>query len=341
MFDTNGRLLSVGPHKPNLVVDGRLDKEEVLSRALEFVREATASPAIDKKSAKRSSVDEVSRFLGTLPASAMPAATAKASTLDRYESDARIFLVVQALSRRLSLTLNSTEASIADRMTPTQPFCHITKPTLADCKAQLPEVRKLSSKRNERRDQILTQIDDPDKFFHAQIGLGAGQHSSTLEVMSVVSAVVNLVTHPIKDCLTVPRPSELELVRPMLSVPSHFSFPSGHSTYAHAQAATLNLVVKGMFTLEKSLSKLAEMIAENRVIAGLHYPSDSQAGRALGGSIACWLASIGNIGFKQVLNVEYSYSKRISITTSTNNLTACDEWAALFAAAQKEWQKAA
>lgn len=65
--------------------------------------------------------------------------------------------------------------------------------------------------------------------------------------------------------------------------PGHPAYPSGHATMAHAAALVLQEVDS---TLDpQKLDEAASDIAQRREIAGLHYPSDSEAGRRL----AHWL----------------------------------------------------
>jgi acid phosphatase (class A) len=61
------------------------------------------------------------------------------------------------------------------------------------------------------------------------------------------------------------------------------SYPSGHSTAAY----TLAVVLGAIFPDKKdALLQQAAEIAENRVIGGVHYPSDIAAGKNLGHAIA-------------------------------------------------------
>jgi len=82
-----------------------------------------------------------------------------------------------------------------------------------------------------------------------------------------------------------PRPSQLcPALLPPIEVPGHASFPSGHSTQAHLMALCMNQVLKGLpqqDTMVDNLTTLADRIARNREIAGLHYASDTAAGAAL------------------------------------------------------------
>ena len=77
------------------------------------------------------------------------------------------------------------------------------------------------------------------------------------------------------------RPSQLvPALLPPLPVPGHASYPSGHSTQAHllALCATEILQATQGVGISLVLNRLADRIARNREIAGLHYPTDTAAG---------------------------------------------------------------
>jgi membrane-associated phospholipid phosphatase len=85
-----------------------------------------------------------------------------------------------------------------------------------------------------------------------------------------------------------PRPSQLcPALLPPIQVPSHASYPSGHATQATliAECAKLVLPASGWDGLKHDLDVLARRIGRNREIGGLHYPSDSDAGRTLAAGI--------------------------------------------------------
>ena len=86
-----------------------------------------------------------------------------------------------------------------------------------------------------------------------------------------------------------PRPSQAcPALLPPVPVPGHPSYPSGHATEAHLIELVLNDVLKNApqsAAMAIDLKALAWRIARNREIAGLHYPSDSNAGRALADAI--------------------------------------------------------
>jgi hypothetical protein len=67
--------------------------------------------------------------------------------------------------------------------------------------------------------------------------------------------------------------------------PGHASYPSGHATQSHAIAKVIELILNtptGQFAqLIAQCFALADEIALNRERAGVHYPSDSAAGKRL------------------------------------------------------------
>jgi hypothetical protein len=81
-------------------------------------------------------------------------------------------------------------------------------------------------------------------------------------------------------------------LRPPIPVPGHSSFPSGHSTQAHLMARCVAYLLNeagvpqpDRDALSADLFVLADRVARNREIAGLHYRSDSQGGAALAESL--------------------------------------------------------
>lgn len=75
------------------------------------------------------------------------------------------------------------------------------------------------------------------------------------------------------------RPSTLSAeIVPAIPVPGHASYPSGHAAQSMAVALTLSRLAPGC---SAAWVEQARRIAERREIAGLHYASDSAAGREL------------------------------------------------------------
>lgn len=76
------------------------------------------------------------------------------------------------------------------------------------------------------------------------------------------------------------RPHQLEpRLHPAISVPSHPAYPSSHALQGYLVARTLSLLFPEK---NQDLMAVGEQIGREREIAGVHYPSDSKASRALG-----------------------------------------------------------
>jgi acid phosphatase (class A) len=80
-----------------------------------------------------------------------------------------------------------------------------------------------------------------------------------------------------KDKFARPRPFVLEKrLRPVVEKPPNGSYPSGHTVWAH----TVGLVLSEMVPERRAqLMTRAEEYANNRVVGGVHYPSDIEGGR--------------------------------------------------------------
>jgi PAP2 superfamily len=110
-----------------------------------------------------------------------------------------------------------------------------------------------------------------------------------------------------KFALGVPRPMEFSaLVQPVILTPGYTAFPSGHATEAYFAAELLSMLHytnsdgskfpkdpkdSARSSVRGQLHRLAFRVAENRVVAGLHFPIDSVAGQLLGITLARYFVS--------------------------------------------------
>jgi hypothetical protein len=78
-------------------------------------------------------------------------------------------------------------------------------------------------------------------------------------------------------------PRQDSRVTPFLKVPTNASYPSGHATRAIVWARLLGALDPKH---KAALRERARLVALDRVIAGVHYPTDVAAGMALGDEIA-------------------------------------------------------
>ena len=148
----------------------------------------------------------------------------------------------------------------------------------------LSEAKLVFNLKKFRTNLIVEQIkrenlDILDFFFEeirSEIIDGTLIHSKLSDVLYDVSLVVLDLKLRFKRV----RPSVvLSSIDPILDIPWHSSYPSGHS----AQATVVSKLMANLFpSKSQSFDRLAERIGKNREIAGLHYPSDTVAGRQLG-----------------------------------------------------------
>jgi membrane-associated phospholipid phosphatase len=141
---------------------------------------------------------------------------------------------------------------------------------------------------NERADalsEILSQSNEFTSYFLNMMTARPGAYPATTKVLGIANLVGTFVAMYFKGRYARPRPSQLcPALLPPIVVPGHASFPSGHSTQAHLMALCMSDVFNGLpqqATMLDDLWTLADCIARNREIAGLHYPSDTTAGVAI------------------------------------------------------------
>jgi acid phosphatase (class A) len=92
------------------------------------------------------------------------------------------------------------------------------------------------------------------------------------------------VVDPAKDHWKRPRPHQLsDLVKPAVKISSSGSWPSGHATVG----TLMGIVLSDMVPEKRAeiMARAAEY-AHNRVIGGIHYPSDVEMGKISGSVIA-------------------------------------------------------
>ncbi len=77
-------------------------------------------------------------------------------------------------------------------------------------------------------------------------------------------------------------------LRPCISMPTDASYPSGHAAWAYMTANVLSDMVPER---RDSLLQDAGSFSRSRVVGGVHYPSDVEAGKSVGEAIARKLKS--------------------------------------------------
>jgi hypothetical protein len=168
-------------------------------------------------------------------------------------------------------------------------IAEINRPSRRTFDRQIRLVLSWAELREERATEILAQIDPQYAFWSSIIYLHPERTRRTFELINMVLQFCVFVEMRVKHALGCFRPVEYNAqVQPMITTPGHGSFPMGHATQVYA----ITYVLKTLLGLDHrkphhrgvigQLDRQAARITTNRVIAGVHFPVDSMAGRMLG-----------------------------------------------------------
>lgn len=192
---------------------------------------------------------------------------------------------------------------------------------------QMKWVKSAAAARDERLDEILVQQTDTLSFFAALVGLDESRTPWTIALLEAVLRFGAYIEMPMKLHFNAARPCQMSsIVQPVIQPPTHGGFPSGHALEAYAVATLLYGLVENsgfegnggqsQFNALKAfdasdrgsggdrcesgqhaqeqllLMRLAARIAENRTVAGVHFPADSFVGAGMGLAIGEYLVNV-------------------------------------------------
>ncbi|MEM8851689.1 MAG: phosphatase PAP2 family protein [Pseudomonadota bacterium] len=251
---------------------------------------------------------------GIVPA---PAASDLDERLNALQPDARAAAVMQDGAGLLTVTegVGVTEVSAGDMSV------SLRRPDpKAELAAEgLTHIRDAMDLRADRLEEILVQQGDMTSFFGLLMKLDGFGNRWIGDALGIAYDLAVPVEMLMKFHLQVPRPIDFTpRIQPIIQTPSHGSCPSGHATEAYLFATVLALLkakamwpqddacatvlaamvvgpkdgkakpgqVSGeMQTFTKDVTLLFELaarIADNRTVAGVHFPVDSAQGALLG-----------------------------------------------------------
>lgn len=114
-------------------------------------------------------------------------------------------------------------------------------------------------------------------YFTGLFGFAPASHPRTFDLAWAALRVGQFMAMRLKRRYDRPRPSMVcPSLLPPIDPPPHSSYPSGHAAEAHLVALCLSAVMPA--EAKVPLRAMAERIARNREVIGLHYRSDSVAG---------------------------------------------------------------
>jgi hypothetical protein len=129
------------------------------------------------------------------------------------------------------------------------------------------------------------------------LGVDPGKQPATNLLIHLGRRIGEHVVMCLKDRFKSPRPFQLcPAITPLIDAPAHSSFPAGHALQSYLISYLLAVPLKNLPQQEFSkaepekakglLFDLAARLAENRVVAGIHYKIDNDAGRDV--AITCF-----------------------------------------------------
>jgi hypothetical protein len=144
------------------------------------------------------------------------------------------------------------------------------------------EIRQLLADvylRNARLPEIVAQSDDFSPYWANMLMVTPGSRPATWLMITTMMLVGTLVAMKYKNLHMHPRPVQVyPALMPVILTPGHPSFPSGHALQCELIA---DCVARANPALEQPARALAERIARNREIAGVHFPRDRIASRRI------------------------------------------------------------
>lgn len=157
---------------------------------------------------------------------------------------------------------------------------------------------ELAPEREERSMEIIDQ-DDADgaaNYWLGMLQISPARNPATYLMLRVGRRIGEHVVMCLKGYFRAPRPSQVcPAILPMIDPPATPSFPAGHAVQAYLMSyllayslpnIPLQTTPKELDAAQGPLFDLAYRVSQNRVVAGLHFPIDIIAGRAVG--IACF-----------------------------------------------------
>lgn len=323
---------------------------ETLSEALEAARENAKGIPDSKKTKKMKKTHDALRTIGQAltrsGAESAPASAKFAAPTWPYSPGLRRYLVARELAHRLKIVEHGGAfrcIDIASGLT----LATLTPPTQRELAVGLQEVVACAGKRNERRNEILSQVHGAHLFFMAQCAVAPHRQARTIELAAVVTTVLESVIHPLKHLMAVERPERYKRVAPMVETPDSYAYPGGHAAFAFGLALLLHRLSGNPSDVDglMELLVLANRIGENRVIAGLHYPKDTESGMLLGLCITQWLVQLGQPPAEKSrmlsLSGEFTVASGARLTPhDACDLPGCEMWQQMFESALVEWNPA-
>ena len=184
--------------------------------------------------------------------------------------------------------------------TDTSPFHPPHKLLTNAIEQQVLSVLDSAADRDDRFAEIIDQHDAEGaiNYWLGMLSIDPARHPKTYLLIRVAARIGETVVMGLKNEWLAPRPSQLcPGIVPMIDPPATPTYPAGHALQSRLISKFLEAFDLGRPLATPTpqqpripqgpllLAKLADRVAENRVIAGLHFPIDNDAGRMVADEI--------------------------------------------------------
>ncbi len=181
-------------------------------------------------------------------------------------------------------------------------------------KAELAELHHLQQTRSEADMKLAKSDDAEEDIFIFQNVLGPRFNRELLPLTAVLSEHVHndegIIVNPAKQFFQRPRPFNFDsTVKPICKTttnPTDFSYPSGHSVTGYLEAFTLMMIVPEK---RDAILARADEYAHNRLVCGVHYPSDIVASKSVAYAMIALMET--NPQFKKELEAARAEARRV------------------------------
>ncbi|TAG75889.1 MAG: phosphatase PAP2 family protein [Burkholderiales bacterium] len=207
---------------------------------------------------------------------------------------------------------------------------------------ELDRVFAWSRQRNDRIGEILTQMPPQFAYWSTMLGISPEVAPRFYELLAISLNFAMLLTQQLKFHLDVPRPVEMSpLVQPIITTPSYSTFPSGHAVEAYVFA----LIASKLFSqalesrtdnVKRVLFRFARRVAENRVVAGLHFPIDALPSYVLAEAVSELIFARAAMDPTATVDRHHFEGKRLEVSHEVDPASVYStDWSA-FAGGQKQ-----
>ena len=149
---------------------------------------------------------------------------------------------------------------------------------------ELAALKALIPLRAERQSEIEAHKEELVAPFLEALGCTAEQAPDIVKMIDDIQVDALIVVVHFKMKFSRVRPWHLDPdIKPSIGPPGHAAYPSGHAAQVHSTSHLLGEIVPKK---AQAVEKVAARISFNREVAGVHYRSDTIAGRILGMQIA-------------------------------------------------------